>query len=310
MTAGILLAVYVAAVGFLGPATLGRRWAICAPRLAISLWLALSLSWIVAVILAVLALTMSFSLSWPASAPGNGPAMLAAQTAPRTTAVAAAGLLLAAAVILRTCGCLASGLRRAGRERREHASFVAAVGRPNHELRAAIIDDDRPLAYCLPRGSQQVVVSTATLAVLGPGQLQSVLAHERAHLRGRHHLMLTAAFALARAFPQVPLLAQAGPQITVLAEMAADDAAVRGHDPGSLAAALVVLARAGARTTALTAGGVAAAARLERLLAPPARLGRPTRSVRLAGAVAALALPAVIACLPLMAAACDVITQP
>jgi len=308
MTAGILLAAYAAAAGFLGPAALGRRWAARAPRLAIVLWLTLPLSWVVAVVLAVLVLTTSFSLSWAAA--GGGQAMQAAPPAPRATVAAVAGLLLATAVILRACGCLASGLHRAGRARREHAAVIAAMGRPDHKLSAAIIDDDRPLAYCLPCGGQRVVVSTAALAVLGPGQLRAVLAHERAHLRGRHHLMVTAAVALARAFPWVPLLAQAGPQVAVLAELAADDTAVRSHDPASLAAALVVLARAGAQAAALTAGGPAAAARIERLLAPPARLGRPARGARLTGAAMALALPAVIACLPLLTAACAVVSRP
>jgi Zn-dependent protease with chaperone function len=306
MTAGILLGTYGAAAGLLGPAALGRPWTRCAPRLAISLWLGLSLSWVLSVILAALTMTVPLSLSWPESGPGSGGPMLAG----RMAAGGAAGLLLAAAVSLRACGCLASGLRRARRERRQHAGFVAATGRPDRGLGAVIIDAGVPQAYCLPYGGQRVVVSTGALDVLSPGQLQAVLAHERAHLRGRHHLMLTAVSALARAFPRVPLLAQAGPQLAFLAEMAADDAAARSHDPASLAAALVVLARAGARAGALTAGGVAAAARVERMLAPPARPGWPARSARLAGAAAALALPATLACLPLLAVACGVAGRP
>ena len=162
------------------------------------------------------------------------------------------------------------------------------------------------MAYCLPIGRHRIVVSTAALAALGPGQLQAVLAHERAHLRSRHHVALATASALGCAFPRVPLFAQAGEQLAVLAEMAADDAAARRHDPGELAEALVVLARAGARARALTAGGPAAMARIQRLLAPPPRPGRPARIARLAAGAAALMLPAAIACLPLIAVACDV----
>jgi hypothetical protein len=51
----------------------------------------------------------------------------------------------------------------------------------------------------------------------------------------------------------MPGIAQAGAQLAVLAEMATDDAATRRHDPGELAEALVVLARASARTRALHA---------------------------------------------------------
>lgn len=305
MTAGLLLAGYAATAGLFGPAVLRRRWALRSPRLAISLWLALALSWVIAVSLAALTLAVPFTMSWPG--PGGG--MAAGRAAPGGTVAAAAGLLLAAAVVLRVSGCLAGGLRAARRERRAHARFAAAAGLPDHRLGAIVIDDDTPLAYCLPGGRYRVVVSTATVAVLGPGQLQAVLAHERAHLRSRHHLLLTAAAALARAFPWVPLLAQAGSQIAVLAEMAADDAATRGHDPASLAAALVHLARAGARSAALTAGGTAAAARVERLLAPAARAGAPARVARRVSGAAALAVPLAVACLPLLLAACDVASQ-
>jgi Zn-dependent protease with chaperone function len=154
-----------------------------------------------------------------------------------------------------------------------------------------------------------VVISTGALCRLGPGQMQAVLAHERAHLRGHHHLMLAVAAALACAFTAIPLLARAAAELAVLAEMAADDAATRRHHPADLAAALVTLASAGSRATALTAGGPAAIARIQRLLAPPPQLGLPVRTARLAVGAAALAVPAVIACLPLVIAACDVISR-
>lgn len=113
-------------------------------------------------------------------------------------------------------------------------------------------------------------------------------------------MILALATALARAFPRVPL-SQARPQLAVLAEMAADDAAARRHRCDDLAAALVVLARAGARPATLAASGPEAMARLQRILATP----QPrTRLARMA-AVAGLIPPVVIACLPLILAACD-----
>jgi bla regulator protein blaR1 len=95
----------------------------------------------------------------------------------------------------------------------------------------------------------------------------------------------------------------------VLAEMTADDAAARRHDPADLAAALVTLASAGISTTALTAGGPAAIARIQRLLAPPAPPGLPVRAVRLAAGLAALMIPVVITSAPLAIAACDILTR-
>jgi len=143
------------------------------------------------------------------------------------------------------------------------------------------------------------------VTLLRSGQLRAVLAHERAHLRGHHQLALTAARALARAFPAVPLLARVAGEAAVLAEMAADDAAARGHDREDLAAALVILGRASARTTALTAGGPAALARIDRLLAPPAHRALPAK----AAGIGALAIAAATTCLPLIATACDLATR-
>jgi Zn-dependent protease with chaperone function len=306
VTGGLLLAAYALAAGFGAPAALCRNWARRSPRIAIGLWLTLAASWVAAVPLAGLTLLVPLSLTWQASSgrvAGNPSGI------PGGTSAAVAGMMLAAAIVLRASWHVVSGLARARREHRAHAAFLAAAGRPDQALNAVILDDDAPAAYCLPRGRHRVVISTGALCRLGPGQMQAVLAHERAHLRGHHHLMLAVAAALACAFTAIPLLARAAAELAVLAEMAADDAATRRHHPADLAAALVTLASAGSRATALTAGGPAAIARIQRLLAPPPQPGLPVRTARLAVGAAALAVPAVIACLPLVIAACDVISR-
>jgi Peptidase family M48 len=302
VTAAVLLAAYAAAAGLLAPAAMRRGWAAHSPRLAMSVWLVLPVSWTVAVVLAVLAATAPSWLTWPGPQPGGSQVLPAGPTS-GGAAVAVAGLLLAAAVVLRTGWCLARELTRSRSDRHEHAALVAATGRPCPELGVVVLDHDAPAAYCMPCGRYRLVVSAGALAALGTGQLHAVLAHERAHLRYRHHLMLAVAAALARAFPRVPLFAQAGPELGVLAEMAADDAAARRHGRDQLARALVVLARAGTLPAALAAGGPAAIARVQRLLAPPQQ--RRVRRACLA-ATAGLLLPAAIACLPVIIAACDV----
>jgi hypothetical protein len=305
VTAAALFAAYAAAVGLLAPAALRGTWAARSPRLAMSLWLVLPASWLVAVVLAVLAATAPSRLTWLGPPPGGQ--ALPAGPVPGGAVVAVAGLLLAAAVVLRAGWFVAGELAGVRRGWREHATLVAAAGRPCPELGVIVLDEDAPAAYCVPCGRYRVVVSAGALAVLGTEQLQAVLAHERAHLRCRHHLMLAVAAALARAFPWVPLLAQAGPRLGSLAEMAADDAAARRHDPDHQATALVILAKAGARPPALAVGGPAAIARIQRLLAPPRQ--RQARRARLA-ATAALLLPAAVACLPLIIAACDATARP
>ena len=132
---------------------------------------------------------------------------------PGGTTAAVAGLLLTAAVVPASWH-LARGLARARRGHRAHAAFLTAAGRRDQALDAVILDDDPPTAYCLPHGRHRVVISAGTLSRLSPGQVQAVLAHERARLRGHHHLLATTA-ALARAFPPVPLLARAPAELAV-----------------------------------------------------------------------------------------------
>lgn len=305
MTAAALFAFYASAAGMLAPALLRGRWATRSPHLAMTLWLVLPASFLAAVVLAVLAATAPFPLTWPA-APLRGGRILAGPAVPGGRAIAIAGLLLAAGVVLRAAGCVAGELHRGRRNRREHAMLVAAAGRPAHEPGVAILDYHAAAVYCLPGGRHQIVISAGALAALTAGQLRAVLAHERAHLRCRHHLILGLAKALGRAFPRVPLLTQAEPQLAALAEMAADDAAVRRHDRDDLAAALVILARARARPAALAASGPEAIARLQRILATRQPRSRPARLAAIAGLIP----PVAIACLPLLLAACDVISRP
>jgi BlaR1 peptidase M56 len=305
VTAAILFTLYAGAAGVLAPAALRGRWAARSPRLAIILWLVLPVSWVTAVVMAVLVAAAPFPLSWPGPGPGRG-RLLAGPPVPGGGMIAVAGLALAAAAVLRAGWCLAGEVHRGWRGSREHAALVAATRRPGPDRDMVILDHDAPAVYCLTSGRNQIVVSAGALAVLTPEQIRAVLAHERAHLRCRHHAMLILTTGLARAFPKVPLLAQAQDQLGVLAEMAADDAAVRGHRRDDLAAALVILAGTGPRPAALTAGGPAAMVRLERLLTPQQHR---TWAARLA-AIAGLLPPAAVACVPLIVAVCDLVTHP
>lgn len=56
----------------------------------------------------------------------------------------------------------------------------------------AVLPDDVPYAYALPGSPGRVMVSTAMLAALDPAERRALLAHERAHLEGRHHRLLLA----------------------------------------------------------------------------------------------------------------------
>ena len=122
--------------------------------------------------------------------------------------------------------------------------------------------------YCLP-GRRRIVLTTGALSRLDDGELDAVLAHERAHLSGRHHLVLALAAALPRAFPAVGLFAVAARQVAYLVEIAADDAAARRAPRLAVASALLAVAGAGLPAGALGAGGSAASQRIQRLINPP-----------------------------------------
>jgi Zn-dependent protease with chaperone function len=65
---------------------------------------------------------------------------------------------------------------------------------------ALVVDYPSAAAYCLPglRSGSRIVVSVGALELLGRGELAAVLAHERAHLRERHDLVLLPFTALVR----------------------------------------------------------------------------------------------------------------
>ena len=101
-----------------------------------------------------------------------------------------------------------------------------------------------------------------------------MLAHERAHLAGRHHLLIALTRGLAAAFPGVPLFTQGPAEVARLAEMCADDTAARRSSRPTLVTALLAMGTGAAvPAAALAAATCAVAARVQRLLepAPPAR---------------------------------------
>jgi hypothetical protein len=64
-----------------------------------------------------------------------------------------------------------------------------------------VVEDDRPLAHALPGRPGRIVVSTTMLATLAPAERRALLAHERAHLAGAHHLFVAVVDVLAAANP-------------------------------------------------------------------------------------------------------------
>jgi Zn-dependent protease with chaperone function len=149
------------------------------------------------------------------------------------------------------------------------------------------LDHDQPLAYSVAGRPSFVVATTGLASHLSDEQVAAVLAHERAHLLGRHHALTGLADAAAWAMPFVPLMRQAPAAIRVLVEMAADSSAAAAHSAEAVRSALLRVTVGGAPAGTLGMADNGVTQRLDRL----ARASRPKPWLR-AGAVVLTAVTA------------------
>ena len=306
MTVAAVLVAYAACLGTLGSGILGRaRWTARAPLLAIVTYLAAGWSVIAALGLAGLTLAVH------ATALGGGLSHLigacvhqlqATYGTPGGATVAGLGLTLAGAVAARTVLTAAAHLRAAGRQALRHAQTARLVGRPEPSLGAVLVEHAQPAAYCVAGRQPTVILTTGAVQALDPGQLEAVLAHERAHLAGRHHRLVALAKIGREVLPFLPLMRDAEEQVVRLVELHADDAATRASDPRLLATALVVLAAPASPAPALAAGATDSILRIRRLLRPSEPLGRARRQLLRATAAALALTPVLLALAPAVVA--------
>lgn len=277
------------------------EWPQRAPRLGIWTWQALTASVVLAVLLVGTTLAMptlpgvTDLATWVDACVE---ALRAHYLTPGGAALSVVGLGLVVLVAGRLGWVLAGRCWGAARRRAEQHQALLLVARRDGATRALVVTHPTPAAYCVPGRRGTVVFTSAALAVLGPGQAAAVLAHERAHLRGRHHLVLTAADALRAAFPFVPAFTTAQAQLAQLVEMRADDVALSSCEPRVLATALLALAGGPAPAGTVGAGGTTAAARAHRLTRPARPLGWPRSALTTATAVVLIVLPVLIAAGP------------
>lgn len=179
-----------------------------------------------------------------------------------------AGVVLVCA-LLRLLGCALRSAVANHRQRARHRALLLLVGRPDAALGAHIVIDPAAMVYCLPGHGGRVVFTSGAVDKLNPAQRAAVLAHERAHLCGRHHLLIASASVLSRSFPRVALFSKAFEQTTRLVEMRADDLASRGHGRRPVAEALLAMTDMTSSPVVLAASAVTTADRIVRLLADP-----------------------------------------
>jgi Zn-dependent protease with chaperone function len=143
--------------------------------------------------------------------------------------------------------------------RSEHRELVDIIAK-HQDDRLRVLALDALTAYCLPGRRSRVVLSAGTLASLPPDQLGAVMAHERAHLRGRHDLLLEYFTVLHHAVPAPVRCEAALREVQFLVEVLADRASVRTVGEVPTARALVALAEARVPEAALGLAPVSSSA--------------------------------------------------
>jgi Zn-dependent protease with chaperone function len=315
LAAAIILAALAAGCIPASAALAAARWPRRSPAAAILLWQALGLGWGLA---AVGALAGAGAAG---QRPGGGVAagaLLQASLLMRdrgTAAVSAWSLLTAVRVLslaagivllLLLCWVLVAAFAAVIRARQRQRALLSLLAHGDPKVPGAlVVDHPAAAAYCVPGLRSAIVISAGALDLLDQAELAAVLAHERAHLRERHDLVLLPFTALLRAFHWSHSACQAHRAVALLVEMHADDRALRQRPARELATALLRVGAAGggrAPSGALAAAAAGAdgdvAARVIRLLRPAPGLPVPALILVCATAAAVVTVPAAFLLLP------------
>ncbi|SFF76521.1 M48 family metalloprotease [Blastococcus tunisiensis] len=300
------LAVLAALLAWPVPALLSRaRWPRRDPLVALVCWQALGLAGGLSIIGALLVHGLA---PWGHSLPEATWSVLTGH--PAAEAVRGdhwVALTLAAVLALELLGVLALSWVRTARARRRHRELLELVVRPSEELPdTRLLEHPAPVAFCIPGARPLLVLSSGMVAELDGDQLAAVVAHERAHLAEHHHLLLLPFLAWEAALPVLPAAGRAHSAVRALVEMRADDVALRsltGPAPRRTLARAIVAAAGGAGGAGVPRGALAVtggptAARVVRLVEPPAPLPAAARWAALTAAGLLLLLPTALLLLP------------
>ena len=279
MIAALLVIAYAIVVAVWIPPVLRRLTAAgVSARLGLITWVTAMASVLACVVTALRFLVDAAIAGWPGLAEAVCRSVTGRACAPAVYRGAVFELTLGVVAVLAVAAAGVAAWRYgrrvqlAQRQTRAHAEAARIAGRRAPGAGPAVVlDDPQPAAYCVPGRPATIVLTSGALAVLDPAQLDAVLAHERAHLVGRHHLLITLTRVLSAMFPAVPLFAAGPAEVARLAEMCADDAAARASGRGILLAALLTMGTGKAVPVPAALGATTGAigARVLRLLEPP-----------------------------------------
>lgn len=297
VSAAVLLGAIAAAVWL--PSWLARlgalRWV--PPRALIAGWVFATVGVLVSAVIAVLLLLVpTHELAWdPLASINDCWSWVRHGLSPRHEELSGlVGVVALSALAARFVVVGSRMARRRAAARRERLAVLRLAARVEAATpRILWLAHDRPLAFSLPGRPDCIVATDGLSRHLNPQQLRAVLEHERAHLRGRHHLIIGVADAVAAAFSFLPLCRAAPEALGELIELAADATAARKLGADTVRSALLQVTAEAPPGPALAFGHDAISTRLDRLAATTrcTRLGTWARhgaACGLAGGAAAL----------------------
>lgn len=288
MIMSLLLVGYGLLFATVGAVALRRAaWVTSAPRGGVVAWVSLGVASLGPLLLAGLMMVHSSAQASPWSW------LWMAFSQPRQIAAGESlPLLLCSVLLIFSAGVIVAGavavwrhLHRSRTASERLRVTVRAVGQEHPTIDGlwVVPDDRRASVYCLAGREPAIVITAAALESLNPAELVAVVAHERAHITGRHHAIFAIADALRDCFGILPVFRIGRAEIQRLLELAADDVAVRRTDRYTVARAMLAVAGGYVPHTAVGASGSQPVARIERLVTSPDQRRQPRATLTVVG---------------------------
>ncbi|MGY5884224.1 M56 family metallopeptidase [Modestobacter lacusdianchii] len=151
--------------------------------------------------------------------------------------VAGVSLIMAATIVVRLGKAVVSRARSV-RRHAPHVERLRLLALSSSSGEPLWVPDQRAMAMSIGGRPGVIIASDGLRAQLPPEAVTATLEHERAHLRGHHHALVTVAETLAAALPWCPLLRAAPAATRDLVELAADAQAAQRCGPEAVQVAL------------------------------------------------------------------------
>ena len=268
-SAAVLMALAFALLGPVSTRLARASWVTRAPRSAVVLWQSIGLSATASGIGAGLAVAVyRYHAGFASGVRELVVSLVGGRPVEGLGLPDALGLTLAADLLIVLIFVFGSVIARTIRSRARHRRLLNLLARESTQYPGTdLIEDTRPVAYCLPGRRPRIVMSDGALQLLSSRQARAVIEHERGHAQEHHGLVMLPMVGLRKLFAWIPYARLAPVEIASLLEMSADDYSARRNDPIHLAGALILMATSDhVPGCAFGAAGNAIPRRVERLL--------------------------------------------